>query len=126
MSYFINWEGKGVYCKFSEIVSGKELTLCNMAIYGDPRFDDIRYQIFDMTDVTGLEIDVKDVRIVASCDCAAAITNPRVKCALVSTDIIAHALSKVYQSEINETPWEGRSFINIKSARDWLIEEGAI
>jgi hypothetical protein len=124
MSYIINWEEKGVYCKFSKIVSGKELTNCNMAIYGDPRFDNIRYQIFDMVDVTEFKIDVIDVRIVASCDHAAAKTNPRVKCALVATDKIALALSRVYQDEISESPWEGRSFTNIKNAREWLIQTG--
>jgi hypothetical protein len=120
MSYILAWEERGVYSKFSGIVSGAELMQCNRDIYGDVRFDTIKYQLFDMLDTTGLAIDALDVRKVAACDNAAAITNPNVKCALVAINENAHILSEVYQSGISESPWEGLSFITIQEARAWL------
>ena len=120
MAYRIKWEERGVYCKFSGTVSGGELIQCNNDIYGDERFDNIKYQIFDMLDVTELTIETIDVRKAAACDCAAAITNPNVKCALVAFDKNAHSLSELYQSGIAKSPWDGRSFRTIKEARSWL------
>lgn len=121
MSYIINWEENGVYCKFSGAVSGNELIQCNGDLYGDARFDDVKYELFDMLDVTELTIKPIDVKKVAGCDRAASRRiRPNVKCALVAIDEHAHILSKVYQSEISESSWEGRDFTTIKDAREWL------
>jgi hypothetical protein len=120
VAYKITWEEHGVYCKFSGTVSGGELKQCNNDIYGDERFDKIKYQIFDMLDVTELAIKTIDVHIAAACDSAAAITNPNIKCALVATDEKAHALSEVYQRGILTSPWKGRSFTTIMEAYAWL------
>ena len=120
MPYVIEWEEKGLYCKFYGRVTGAELIQCNKDIYGDERFDEIRFQLFDMLAIIKLDIGPKDVRIVAACDNAAALTNPKVKCALVAKDENAHILSRLYQNGIKDSPWEGRSFKNISDAREWL------
>ena len=120
MAYEITWEERGVYCKFSGTVSGDDVKHCNNDIYGDERFDNIKYQIFDMLDVAKLSIEAIDARIAAACDCSAAVTNPNVKCALVATDEKAHTLSRAYQIGVLTSPWEGRSFTTIKDAYDWL------
>ena len=122
MPYILHWKKKGLYCKFTGAVSGAELMQCNNDIYGDQRFDDIQYQIFDMLNVSELLVEAKDVRIVAACDKAAALTNPTIKCALVAQNENAHALSRLYQSGIEESPWEGRSFNDLSSAREWLSQ----
>jgi len=118
--YVIEWEERGVYCKFSGRVTGAELIQCNKEIYGDHRFDGMRFQLFDMLSVTKLDVEVNDVRKVAACDTGAAFTNPNVKCALVTTDENAHVLSNLYQQGIEKSPWEGQSFHRISEAREWL------
>lgn len=120
MAYVISWEERGVYCQFNGIVSGNELMQCNNEIYGAPNFDNMRYQIFDMLNVEQFSITERAVKEIAACDCAAALTNTDVKCALVATDTVAHTLSKVYQDTISQSPWEGRSFKTIEEARHWL------
>ena len=120
MPYVSNWEENGVYCTFVGKVTGTELIQCNNDIYGDKRFDDIRYQLFDMLSVTEIAITDEGILMVAACDKAAALTNPAVKCALVATNEIIHAFSRLYQKGIKKSPWEGRSFYDVSKAREWL------
>ena len=122
MPYSIKWEQKQVYCKFTGEVSGQELIGCNMSMYGSASFDDIRIQIFDMQDVTKINFTADDVKKVAAFDRAAAKINPRIKCALVSTDQIAVELSKLYQEEIHNSPWEGKNFLTLSEAFEWTSQ----
>lgn len=122
MTYRLEWNEKEVYCKFFGQLTGEELLECNNKIYGDRRFDGIRYQIFDMLDITGVQVQNWDVMRIAACDTAAAMSNPNVRCALVAKEEQLHQLSMVYQEGIDESPWEARSFYDLESARAWLVE----
>jgi hypothetical protein len=124
MPYSIQWEGKKVFCKFTGEVTGQELFECNMAMYGNSAFDSVRMQIFDMLEATEITFTLKDVKKVAAFDRAAAKINPRMKCALVSTDQTAQELSKIYQDEIQESPWEGKAFHTLKEALEWVSRPG--
>lgn len=123
MPYVIEWGQKEVYCKFTGEVSGQDLIGCNMSMYGSVRFDDIRIQIFDMLDVSKINFTSEDVKKVAALDRAAAKNNTRLKCALVSTDEVALGQSKIYQNEISDSPWEGKSFRTISEAREWASKK---
>ena len=65
MAYSITWDKKTVYCKFSDEVSGQELVECNMTMYGNPNFDNIRLQVIDMLDATKITFSPDDVKEVA-------------------------------------------------------------
>jgi len=119
MPYVTSWNQKEVYCKFTGELTGQELIDCNMAMYGNPNFDVVHMQIFDMLEVTQIAFTAADVKKVAAFDRAAAKMNPRMKCALVSTDQIAQSFSKIYQNEIQSSSWEGKSFQTLKEAREW-------
>ena len=119
MPYSIKWGSKEVYCKFTGEVSGQELFDCNMALYGNPSFDNTKFQVIDMLGVTKFNFTLNDVKKVAAFDRAAAKIWPRMKCAMVSTDQIALELSKIYQNEIHSSPWEGKSFQTINEALEW-------
>ena len=122
MPYVISWNKKEVYCKFTGELTGQELIDCNMAMYGNPNFDVVHMQIFDMSEVTQIAFAADDVMKVAAFDRAAAKMNPRMKCALVSTDQVAQRLSKIYQNEIRSSPWEGKSFQTLKKACEWASQ----
>ena len=79
-----------------------------MALYGNSNFDDLTLQVFDMLDVERITFTQDDVKVVAACDRAAAKVNPRIKCAMVSTDQAVLGLSKIYQNQIFGSPWEGK------------------
>lgn len=119
MPYSIAWNKETVCCTFSGAVSGEELATCNLSMYGDPRFDDIRFQLFDMLKVTHVSFERDDVKLVAAYDRAAAKVNPNVKCALVSTDHVALKLSEVYRHENIGSPWEAKAFRSREEACEW-------
>lgn len=119
MAYSITWDKKTVYCIFSGEVSGQELLECNMSMYGNSSFDDIRLQVFDMLDVAKITFTQDDVKLVAACDRAASKINPRVKCALVSIDQVALELSKIYQNAVLDSSWEGKAFHKLSEALEW-------
>ena len=122
MTYSITWDKKIAFCKFSGEVSGQELVECNMSMYGNPNFDNTKFQVFDMLNATKFTFTRNDVIKVAAFDRAAAKIWPRMKCALVSTNQIALELSNVYQNEIHNSPWEGKSFQTIDDALEWFSQ----
>ena len=122
MPFSIKWEESSVYCKFTGEVTGQELFECNMALYDNPIFDDIRFQVFDMLCVTKFSFMPNDVKKVAAFDRAAGKIWPRMKCALVSTNQITLELSKSYQNEMRNSPWETKSFQVIDEALEWFSQ----
>ena len=119
MPYTIEWNKKMVHCIFTGEVSGRELVGCNMSMYGKSDFDDIKLQVIDMTGAAKVTFTLDDVKEVSAYDRVAAKVNPRIKCALVSTDQMALELSKIYQNEILHSPWEGKSFSTLNEALAW-------
>ena len=59
MSYETIWEEKGIYWKYKGILTGDDLLQSNVAIYGDARFDKLRYQLIDMLDVETFDVDTE-------------------------------------------------------------------
>ena len=119
MPYSIKWNKSKVCCTFRGEITGQELIGCNMSMYGNALFDELRVQVLDMSEVTKIAFTIDDVKEVAAYDRAAAKINPRIKCALVSTDIVAQELSKIYQEEIVDSPWEAKDFRSLSQALEW-------
>ena len=120
MAYMTEWENKGVCWKYHGIVTGTELLRSNLDIYGDERFDEMRYQIIDLTEIEGLKVSEEDMKRIAAYDEAAAITNPYVKVAVVATDRAAQELSSFYDNESAESPWKTMLFNTVDEARLWI------
>ena len=83
MAYTMEWENKGVYWKYSGIVTGKEIVEGSTAIYGDSRFDSLAYKLVDFLDVQNVEMDKTEVALIAYQHQAAERSNPYIKNAIV-------------------------------------------
>lgn len=119
MGYSIQWFDKVVYCRFTGAVTREDLLESNMSLYGQPAFDDLRLQVFDMLDAAEIRFTVQDVKEVAACDRAAAKINPLIRCAMVARDELVLSLSEIYQQESLPSPWECRSFTSLEEALEW-------
>ena len=119
MAYAIQWFDKVVYCRFTGSVTREDLLESNMSLYGQPAFDDLRLQVFDMLAAAEIRFSIRDVKEVAACDRAAAKINPLIRCALVARDEVALSLSEIYQKESCPSPWESRSFTSLEEAIEW-------
>lgn len=125
MAFETLWKNKLVLWKFSGIVTDSDLLQSNLEVYGDSRFDDIRYQILDLLDVASVEVGdpnlaVRTIRRVAELDKAAAKTNPSIKVATVAHIEVLATLANLYESEIADSPWESEVFTSMDDAKKWL------
>ncbi len=120
MPYNIYWKNKGVRWKFSGAVTSKETLQSNMDIYGDPRFDSLRYQIADFREVERITFNEMDMKKIAYLDQAAAKSNPRIKVAIVSPVETIRAMMEVYAKYSMANPWQTKLFDSIDEAEAWL------
>jgi hypothetical protein len=120
MAYELFWEERGVLWKFAGKVSSQEALKSNLDIYGDARFDSLRYEIADFSDVVDFEMNELDIKKVAFFDKAASKSNARIKVALVAPTPIAKALLEQYAVHSDPSPWEVCLFEKLDEARAWL------
>lgn len=126
MPYKTIWEEKGVQWVYTGILSGDELLQSNMEIYGDPRFDKLRYQIVNFLGVTEFQVSTDTMEEITVMDMGASNTNPMLKVAVVATDTQANRLVELYETTTGGAPWETEIFATEKAARAWITDRFGI
>jgi hypothetical protein len=116
------WDDNGVVWKYWGIVTGDELLESNQEIYGDARFDAMKYQVVDLTAVERFDVNEDDMMVVAANDKAAARSNPNVRVAIVASDSTILQLSRIYGAATAAT-WKQRFFETTAAARSWASAE---
>jgi hypothetical protein len=94
-------------------------------MYGNPSFDDLKLQVYDMSDVTNISFTLDHIKEVAAYDRAAAKINPRIKRAIVATDQVALKLSEFDYDESITSLWEKKSFQTLSEALAWGLSPSA-
>ncbi|WPJ97308.1 hypothetical protein SH580_06255 [Coraliomargarita algicola] len=124
MPYTTTWRSNGIIWTYTGVLTGEDLLNSNFEIFGDERFDDIRYQIVDLTAVEKVEVTQNHMRKVAHLDMAAARSNPRVKIAVITTSTDGKLLSDTYDQYIEgKSPWSTQIFPTLAQAEDWVKTE---
>lgn len=113
------WEDGGVHWKYSGDVSGKEIVEASTAIYGDPRFDKLRYKLVDFLEVESLEIDDANVALIAFQHIAAETSNPNIKNAILITSELSEKANK-FSAFFGDSTWPIKVFYNLDEANDWI------
>ena len=113
-------ENRGLLFKFSGSVSRDDLSQLQRNMYSSASFDDLHYQIVDMLDMTDFSDSEEDLIEIAAIDKAAALSNPRIKLAVVATDDAIKQLLGVYQALLSDSPWETQVFSTMEEARSWI------
>jgi len=123
MAYKIEWTKRGVIWTYSRTMTGEDILQSNLEIFGDERFDDLRYQIADMTAVDRIQMEDVHIRKMAFLDMAAARSNSKIRVAIVSTTDAAKDLGDAYKKYAAEkSPWETRIFSSRDAADAWVAE----
>lgn len=119
MSYEIIWETRGVVKRFFGDVTSHDMLQSVVETEGAPQFDDLRFVINDFLGITGVSSSLQDVEEVAAIDSIAAITNSRIKVAVVATSSVIIELAESYiRSPLNQYPT--KIFQTLAEARQWL------
>lgn len=125
MAYKLDWEHRGVYWEYSGIVTGQEIIEASSLIYGDPRFDDIRYKLVNFLKTDTILIEEDDVYTIAFQHKAAALSNPRVKTAIVTSTAMTRdnkntSMLQLFISNLTASSWEVKAFDELEQANHWL------
>lgn len=125
MPYTIEWHDRGIVWTYTGTLTGPELLQSNFEIFGDGRFDEIEYQIADLTGVEKFELTETHMQKIAHLDMAAARSNPRIRVAVVTGSKTGVELTRIYQKNVTEkSTWKIGIFENPEDARIWLGIQG--
>ena len=119
MSYKLIWQNGGVYWKYTGNVSGQEIIEATTVIYGDSRFDNLKYKLVDFIDIERLDVDKKEVALLAFQHQSAATYKENIKNALVIRPELSELAHKFVEFS-NESHWPIKVFDNMDDANVWL------
>lgn len=119
MPYTIGWEPHGIHSRFSGDVTGKEIIAHSAKLHGDVRFDSVRFIIADFSGTQQLNITLDEVKEIAARDAVAALSNPRVRVAIVSNSETIDAGSAFYKADSASSAWKTDIFRTLEEARRW-------
>ncbi|CAA6676961.1 MULTISPECIES: hypothetical protein [unclassified Lentimonas] len=119
MPYTTQWTQHGVTWKYTGNLTGEELLQSNINIYGDERFDDLWYQIVDLSEVKSVTVTPLIMRKITHLDMAAAHTNPHIRVAVIGGE----QLNKIYSDNACESHWPTQDFNSMEAALAWVHDK---
>ena len=96
MCYTIKWSDRGVIWTYAGVLTGNALIESNLAIYNDPRFETIDYQIVDLRGVEEFRVLSQHMEKVAALDVAASKLNSHIRVAVVSPVVTGRHMTRTY------------------------------
>jgi len=119
VGYELSWEPRGLVKRFFGDVTEKQFIDAVIDSESDARFDGLRHVINDFRDVESFVFTPEDVDYVAAIDNAAAVSNPNIRIAVITSSPEIIALATQYaESSLNVYPT--RIFATLADARAWL------
>lgn len=94
----ITWEEFGLVRTLSGTISVPEMDASALEIQGNPRLDDMRYNIHDFSAVTEALLPRADIEFMAVRASFSIQRNPRLKLAFVGTHPIVHTLMDAFHT----------------------------
>ena len=123
MSHELSWSGNEVIITFDGIVDFHEMSEVDDEIYGDPRFEKQKYQIWDFSKVEEFKISPVEARVIGGLDRTTSQWNNDIKLACVSRDQHIIDMTMEYGEEMKDTNWQIRMFDTFHEAYSWVRED---
>lgn len=122
MAYPVEWSEHGVLVTMTGEIDIKALNEANGRLHGDPRFDTMRYQVWDLLGASLGAITRREIEQPSAIDFVASRMNTKVKVALVTVKAHDVALCEHYASRSMAlgTTWEIRIFPELSAAMAWV------
>jgi hypothetical protein len=124
MPCILIWEERGSLVRYSGIVTDHDVRQSTLDQYNDHRFETLKYQIVDFTNVTKLDLSSELVRWVAKFDAQASERNPLIRTAVVGDEPLLKGLANMYRSnfDLSDGSWEQEHFSTMDEARAWAAD----
>lgn len=116
------WIDSNFIVTFYGDISFIDIMNANGIMYGDRRFDELKYQIFDYSMITSINLNNNVPEIISKLDTAAIVWNHHVKVATVTKDDYLREKIDLYNKYLESTSWIPKTFDNIHDAIQWCKE----
>ncbi|MDH5659841.1 MAG: hypothetical protein OEY65_02500, partial [Gammaproteobacteria bacterium] len=100
-------------------ITGQEIINATSVIYGDSRFDDLKYKLVDFFDVENIEINNDEITMIACKHRVASQSNPYIKNAILVRQK-QNILANKFVTFFDDTPWSVQVFYDLDKANNWL------
>ena len=121
MSYKLTWQDSNAIISFEGIVVFQDLYEAGNIMYGDRRYDNMKYQIADFSKTEKFEVTEQEIKIIAALDKSSSRWNNIIKLAIVSSDSCLLKKIMPYIESMKDTAWSIKIFENIFEAKKWCI-----
>jgi hypothetical protein len=113
------WLDCNIIVTFFGEISINDIIDANNVIFGDIRFDKMEYQIFDYSNIEGIDLEEDVSEIISRLDMAANVWNSRVKVATITQDAYIRDLISVYNEKMQSSKWQAKTFDTVEDALKW-------
>lgn len=123
MAFELIWQGRELLKRFHDHVTADDFLRAADRIQSDPRFDDLRGIINDLSDCVALEVSgLARLKEIAARDFAASLTNPNLRIVTVASLERNPLVREATQAYIDSglSPFAIRLFDTVEAARAWL------
>jgi len=117
--YSIDWIGNNVIVRMKEEVSFHDIDAVDGLLYGDPRYEKMTFQIFDLTSVDVFNVTEQEMQVIGVLDKNSSLWNKKMKVALVSKNESIIKLIGTYIEVMQSTEWKVQIFPNLDEAEKW-------
>jgi hypothetical protein len=100
----------------------QEIYEADNIVYGDSRFDTMKYQLFDFSKVKEFAVSESEVKIIAALDSAAAVWNNNIKLAIVAQDPYTVEMIRIYKDNLAGINWDIHEFEDVADAIEWCLK----
>lgn len=105
MSYRINWGKRYVIFEYYGDVTAHDILESNQIVYGDERFDSLRWELVCFDEAESISFEQVSIRIVAHMDHGAAISNPNITVIFVGTSETLNQVNRCYAQVDGPRKW---------------------
>ena len=121
MTHKLIWEHDGIYWEYYGKVSGKEIIEASTSIYGDERFDTLKYKLVNFLGVESIEMNDDEVALIAHQHRTAERSNPNIKSAIVIKS--GREIADKFAAFFTDSFWQVQVFQDLNEANNWLGRE---
>lgn len=123
MPYDITWGDSYVSFEYYGAVTSRDIVASNQEVYGDERFDELRWELVSFDRTESVEFDPANIRLIAYMDQAAALSNPRITVAFIGKTEIIKEVETAYSKIGVESSWATLHFDTRQEAVAYITQD---
>ncbi len=119
--YRIVEEDRGLRVELNSTITASLLIRANKALLSHETFEDKKYQLWDFSEASNLDLDSESIRQLAIQDAEGARLNPDMIVLLVGPNQLVNGVSKIYN--LYSQVWDAlnsHTFPSVEEARNWI------